>query len=72
MKARKHQLLDDALPNHGLNEPLDPRHVLQHMLILLTDLRLDINVQKEPLSDRKRFLVPLPVLPDDRIFRALV
>jgi len=70
MKARKHQLLDDALPNHALNEPLDPHHVLQHMFILLTDPNLDINVQKEPLSNRKRFLVPLAVIPHDRIFRA--
>ena len=68
MKVRKHQLLDNALPDHVLNEPLNPRHVLQHMLIRLTDLALDVNVRKEPLSDRKRFLVPLPILSHDRVF----
>ena len=72
MKIRKHQLLDDALPDHILDEPLNPRHILQHMFIRLTDLALNVDVREEPLSDRKRFLVPLAVLPYDRILRVLV
>ena len=70
MKVPKYRLLYDTLPDHALNKPLDPLHVLHHMFILLTDPNLDINVQKEPLSNRKRFLVPLAVIPHDRIFRA--
>ena len=69
MKVRKHQLLNNALPNHILNESLDPHHVLQHVLIRLPDLALDVNVWEEPLPDRKRLLVPLAgVLAHDRIF----
>jgi len=49
-KVRKHRLLDDALPDRALNEPLDPLHVLHHMLIPLIDPNLDMNFRKGPLS----------------------
>jgi len=63
MKIWKHQLLNNALPDHILNKPLYPRHVLQHVLIRLPNLALYVDVRKEPLSDRKWFLVPLSILP---------
>jgi len=72
MKVRKHQLLDNTLADHVLNEPLHPRHILQHMLIRLPDLTFDLNARKEPLPYRKGFLVPLALLPHDRILRVLV
>jgi hypothetical protein len=72
MTVRKHQLLDDALPDHVLNEPLHPRHVLQHILIRLPDFTFDVSVRGEPLPYRKLFLVPLTLLPHHRILRALV
>ena len=73
MEVREHQLFHNALPDNLLDEPLYPCHVLQHMLIRLTNLALYVDVRKEPFSDRKRFLVPFGILPQaDRIFRALM
>jgi hypothetical protein len=71
MTVRKHQLLDDAVPDHLLNEH-HPRHVLQHILIRLPDFTFDVSVRGEPLPYRKLFLVPLTLPPHNRILRALV
>ena len=43
MEIRKDKLVLDSPPYDILDEPLDTGDVLQHMLVRLADLALDIN-----------------------------
>jgi len=55
MKIGKHKLLFYSLANDVLDKLLDPRDVLQHMLVGLPELALDEDVRQEALPHGERF-----------------
>jgi hypothetical protein len=54
MKVGKHKLLFYSLANDVLDELLDARNVLQHMLVSLPELTLNKDVRKEALPHGQR------------------
>ena len=54
MKVGKHKLLFNSLANDVLDELLDARDVLQHMLVSLPELALNKDVRKEALPHGQR------------------
>lgn len=59
MKVRKHELLLHRLPNHILNESFHPCHVLQHMLVRLSQFALYEDIRQQALTDGQWLSPPL-------------